>query len=356
MATSDSPTVEEFLYSWLASKRRTNQIKPRTADGYDDNIRNYIVPGIGRIQLSLLTAWDVQRWLDWELDRGLGVATVRAAWRTLSSALSRARQLRMVTENCAAGGLIQLPSHKQIPARHLEPDEIARFQEVLVRQAAEGASHFECAEATLLFVALTTGMRNEEVLGLAWDDVSLDDDGTSGRIHVCRVLQRVRDYDALPKVHTNGRVIRPKKLIVGTPKSAAGDRWIDLFPDAVAMLRAERDRQRIAKWSPLPEGDLVFRTRFQKPLSDVYLNQRMKRACLAAGIAYRSFYGLRHTAASVGVHVGENSVSLAQFLGHSDPATTNRIYARVFDEHKLNRMEKMQAFMQRSSEDLVDER
>ena len=100
----------------------------------------------------------------------------------------------------------------------------------------------------------------------------------------------------------------------------------------------------------------MFRTRFQKPLSDVYLNQRMKRACLAAGIAYRSFYGLRHTAASVGVHVGENSVSLAQFLGHSDPATTNRIYARVFDEHKLNRMEKMQAFMQRSSEDLVDER
>ncbi len=304
--------------------------------------------------LSELKSWAIQVWLDRELDRGLGVPTVVGMWRTLQASLSRAKQLRRVAENEAAGGLIQLPSHTSRPAKHLEPNELSHFRDTLVHQATEGKSHFECAEATVLYIGLTTGMRNEEILGLAWDDVVLEPDGVSGRIHVHRVLQRVRDLGASEKTHTNGEIIRPKKLVIGTPKSAAGDRWIDLFPDAVAMLRAERDRQRLAKWEPLPEGNLVFRTRYQRPLSDVYLNQRMARVCKAAGIPYRSFYALRHTAASVGVHVGENAVSLAQFLGHADPATTNRIYARMFDEHKLNRMEKMQSFMQGPAEVVID--
>lgn len=148
-----------------------------------------------------------------------------------------------------------------------------------------------------------------------------------------------------PRIHTNGRMIRPKKWVVGPPKSNAGIRMLPLFPEAEALLRAERDRQRLAKWVPLSEGDLMFRTRFGKPLNDTCLAHRMRQVCAVAGIDYRSFYALRHTAASAAITAGESDVSVAQFLGHSDSSTTKRIYARAFEEHSVDRMTKMRAFL-----------
>ncbi len=154
-----------------------------------------------------------------------------------------------------------MPSHTPQPAVQLELAELEAFRSAVFGQAREGRDHFELAEATLVFVALTTGMRNEEIIGLTWDDVHLDD-LESARVHVCRVLQRVKDFDAEVRVHTNGRRIEPKRWHVGTPKSAAGDRWLPLMPEAagaalgfdrLVMLLAGAPRIEDIQWTPAVE-------------------------------------------------------------------------------------------------------
>ena len=339
-----SLTVAVWLTDWLETSRRQGRIRPRTADYYDEHVRR-MIPGLGKILLTEITSWDIQRWLNGELAGGLGLKTVRDRWAVLRTALADAKRLRLVAENQASGDFIRLPLHHAKPAKHLEPTEVARCADILLRQASEAGSHHERAEATLLLVGLTTGVRNSEILGLAWPQVVIDPGAKAGRIHICRVLQRVRDHDSSPRVHTNGRTIRPKKSSIGPPKSHAGNRRIELYPEVAFALQAEHDRQRLARWEALPEGDLVFRTRFGKPLSDTYLNQRMRRLCLNAGIAYRSFYALRHTVASAAYQAGETDVSLAELLGHADASMTRRTYAHMSEEHKRPRMEKMRSVM-----------
>lgn len=339
-----SLSLGEWLVDWLETARKQSRIRPRTVDSYNEQL-DRILPVLGNIPLNRLTSWHVQNCLDSALEKGLGVATVRKMWATIRAGLGQAKRLRLVAENEASGAFITLPSHRPTPAEHLSPSEAIRFMDVALKGAFEGGTHFECAQSTLLLLGLTTGMRNGEILALSWPDVVLDSGGRSGRIHIQRVLQKVRDYDASPRVHTNGRTIHPKRWAVGPPKSKAGNRWIELFPEAAEALQAERDRQRLAHWQPLLVGDLVFRTRFGTPLSDTYLNQRMHRICDQAGIRRRSFYALRHTAASMGYLAGESDVSIAEMLGHSDPSMTKRTYAHLADEHRKPRMEKVRALL-----------
>lgn len=337
---SDGLSVASWFASWLLGIRQTNRLTPRSIENYETYSRRYVVPALGHFKLAELTSLDVQTWLDGLIADGLGVPTVKHIRATLRVALGRALKMQLVSRNVCGDAVIELPTHSPAPAQMLELGEIECFQAAIFSQLAGENGHFAQSEATLLYFGLTTGLRNEEVIGLDWSDVELVGDDDASLVHVRRILQRVPDYAAEPKAHSNGRLIQPRRLHVGTPKSAAGRRTLPLSPETSRMLRAERDRQRLAGWTSLAAGDLVFRTRYGKPMSDVYLNQRMRRMCERAGIPYRSFYALRHTAASLLFHAGESDVSIAQFLGHADPATTKRIYARMFKETLPGRMEK----------------
>jgi integrase len=331
-------SVERWMETWLAWQRQLQRLKPRTLDFYEANARRHIIPTIGNLSLEALTPLRVQSWLDQLLQRGIGVPTVRHVRATLRVALGRALQLNLVSVN-AAGAAIELPALRPEPAAALEPSECRPFQAAIFRQLSEGRTDFELAEATLLYVGLTTGLRNEEIAGLTWENLDLTPGACT--LTVNRTLQRVSDTAGARVVHTNGREIQKKRWYVGPPKSAAGKRTLSLTPEAREMLAGEHARQQAAGWGVLDVGDLVFRTRFGTPLTDVYLNERMKRMCEKAGIRYRSFYALRHTVASLLHLAGESDVSIAQYLGHADPMTTKRRYTKVFEETKVPRMEKL---------------
>jgi integrase len=348
-----SVTLGDWLETWLRTRREQRIVRPRTSDSYEEHLQR-IIPALERVPLAGLSSWQIQSWLDEQLANGLGLRTVRSSWATLPAALQRAKQLRLDAENEAAADFIELPAHIAKPAKHLEPSELRRLQDWLFRALSSSEKHWQAAQATLLLLGLTSGARNGEILALAWPEVVLDPGAVGGRIHICRVLQRVRDHDAAPRVHTNGVLIRPKKLLVGTPKTRAGDRWIELFPEVAAALQAERDRQRLAQWKPLPVGDLVFRTRAGTPLSDTYLNRLMKDACAGAGIESRSFYAFRHTVASTGYQAGESDVSIAEMLGHADPSMAKRTYAHIAEEYRVPRMEKMRAIMLQSDPSVAE--
>ena len=82
----------------------------------------------------------------------------------------------------------------------------------------------------------------------------------------------------------------------------------------------------------LNDDDLVFIKDKKKKIYNSTLNDRMERICKKANIQVISMHGLRHTHASILLYSGVSIASVAKRLGHSNMATTQKVYLHVISE------------------------
>jgi integrase len=164
----------------------------------------------------------------------------------------------------------------------------------------------------LFVLAVTTGMREGELLALHWCDVDL----SRGAVAVTGTLSRSR-----------------VGLEITDPKTARARRQILLTAQAVQALQRHRlvqARTRLAAGSRWVENDLVFPTVEGRPMDTERLLRRHFAPLLRdAGLAHMRFHDLRHTAATQMLLRGVHPRVVADILGHSDPAITMRVYSHV---------------------------
>jgi len=156
--------------------------------------------------------------------------------------------------------------------------------------------------AALYMLALTSGMREGELLGLRWRDVA--------ETHVIvsrRLDQRTRNREAT--------------------KTQSSVRRVDLPASMMAALRQHRERMRIEGLRAAAD-DLVFVNTVGGPISVTNMRSRdFQKLLTAAGLSTRiRFHDLRHSHAALLLSKGENIIALQKRLGHGDPATTLRYY------------------------------
>jgi integrase len=175
-------------------------------------------------------------------------------------------------------------------------------------------------------VAVLSGCRLGELLGLTWRDVNLD----TGMLTINRTLSRTAA--GVPEF--------------SDPKTQRSRRSFKLSPDAVAALRIVRDRQGSER-QVLGESycghDLVFATPTGTPSDPSGTLKRFRSALRAAGLYDRyTFHSLRHTAATTMLTAGISAKVVADRLGHSSPAFTLERYAhavRALDEDAADRLQ-----------------
>jgi len=194
-------TLGAFLDQWLADVVQQRN-RPSTAQSYEFYVRKYIIPGLGRHQLTKLTPQQVQRFLNERHAAGLALRTVQYIRAILRRALNQALRWELVSRNVAT--LADPPSGRSPEMRPLTTDDARALL-----AAARGHRH----EHLLAFL-LGTGLRIGEALALRWSDVDLD----QGVITVRHALERLRS--------------RPWRLAV--PKSESGKR---LVPSSAPPLR-----------------------------------------------------------------------------------------------------------------------
>jgi len=166
-------------------------------------------------------------------------------------------------------------------------------------------------------VALHTGMRRGELLGLRWQDVDLD----TGVLHVRQALSVVSTDDG-------------PKVTFGEPKTHSGRRTIALDTTCVAVLREHRARQierRLALGPQWREGDLVFTNEVGGPVDPMNLYHRFV-ALAKAGVSRIPLHGLRHTHATLLMKHGVNPKVVAERLGHADITLTLSTYSHVLPQ------------------------
>ena len=276
----------------LPTYRRSTQVQCRLA------LENHLFPAFGQRRLCDLTRFEIQSFFG-KLAKKLAPDTIHGIHRFLRKILADAVEWKYISENPAKG--IRLP-----PSRRREPPfiEPLHFQELLAA-VAEPAR-------TMVLLAMMTSMRIEEILGLRWGRVDLE----NGVLRVVETYYRGQ-FSAV--------------------KSRRSERRIPLSP---IIHTALRQRRGLVNGGP---ADLVFATRSGKALSDGnLLKQLIYPACDRLGIPRLGWHALRHLHSTLLSQLGV-PVAVAQAqLGHADPRITLSIYTHVIPGAQRQAVEQLE--------------
>lgn len=290
-------TIGELLDRWLTTVAR-HKVRATTYVGYEATIRVHLKPHLGSLRVQHLTAARVQAFYSARLDAGVGARTITLAHLRLRQALAMAEREGVVRRNVC--DLVDPPTTTPAPGQSWTEDEARRFLAV----ASKHALH------PLWALALATGLRRGELLGLRWQDIDL----ATGQLDVRQSI-----------------VILRGAPVVAEPKTAASKRRMRLPPDVVEALRAHRaawlSQQLAARtWA---EGDLVFCTREGKPLNPNNLYRYYRQIIAEAGVPPIRLHDARHTHGTILVAAGVSVRAVADRLGHSRTSVTLDTYAHV---------------------------
>lgn len=296
-------TVEMYLRSWLAGTA-ANTLRPRSLERYTSIVEQHILPTCGQLQLDRFSEQHVASLHElWA--RSVSSATVRYHHSVLRSAFRQAVEWRLIGRNPATA--VHPPRRIRRPMRALSTLE--------ARQLLDGARGDELE--ALYALALTTGMRLGELLGLKWEDVELS--RSNPRVVVQRSLVRV-----------NGT------WLFGEPKSERSRRSVALSTRALAALRAHRlrqNRQRLRVGRRWADHGLVFAGVGGEPLYGAHITERCLKPLLnRLGLPPLRFHDLRHTAATLLLTQGTNPKVVSEMLGHASIELTLDTYTHVLPD------------------------
>ncbi|HWL38001.1 MAG TPA: tyrosine-type recombinase/integrase [Frankiaceae bacterium] len=306
-------TVGQYLDVWLAGKVR---LRPTTRESYTDYIERLLKPAIGSVKLSELER-DPQ--IVERLFRDLAVrpnrhgrtmspATLRRVHAMLRAALNKAVRTRYLVFNPALA--VELPEVPRPKITVWTAEETIDFLDYLDGDAELGRKPERLR--ALYHLALVTGMRRGEVLGQRWEeDVDLD------ALLTTVAEQRVRTRDG---------------VIVGAPKTKAGERPVTFDAGTGAVLaqhRAEQDAERAAWGAAWTDTGLVFTNEDGTALSPDFVSRRFQALCRKAGVPVIRLHDLRHTSATLGLLAGVSIKAISARVGHSSSWFTADRYVHV---------------------------
>lgn len=295
---AERQTVAQYLASWLESVRPS--LRFRTYQKYEELVRLHALPVLGRIALARLGPQHLQRLYTDRLEAGQSPTSVRHLHALLHRALGQAMRWGLLARNVA--DLVTAPKGQRREMMALAPEQ-AR---ALIEAAAD-----DRLEA-LYVLALTTGMRQGELLALRWRDIDL----TAGTVQVRGSLQRL-----------------PDGLSIVEPKTASSRRHVAITKTAVGALRRHRAAQaeeRLSLGAAWEDSDMVFANEIGRPIEVRNLIRRSFLPLLKrAELPRIRFHDLRHTAATLLLGQGVHPKVVAEMLGHSRISTTLDLYSHV---------------------------
>lgn len=325
-------SVADYINYWFVHYVKVN-LKYNTVNNYQNVVNKYIIPPLGAYKVQALTPESMQRWIDWvaknaktQQGKPLAKHTVEIIFTVMKEALKRAvYPYRIIRENPM--NYIDLPKFAPTPQTtraKLKIITLEQYEQILQLFPPSDSFHLP------LVIAFNTGMRRGEVCGLQWDKVNLSD----GTIEVSRNM-----------IQTGFGT-----YFLGTPKTAAGFRTIEIGP---TLIEALKDQKKYQIEERMRYGSLYHETNFvcTKDNGDPVLPGSIK---YKAGEVRKklgfdfNFHSLRHTHATMLLENGAKMKTVQERLGHSKIATTMDTYAHVTKSEKKNTVNLIEEIQRRS--------
>ena len=316
---ASSVTLEDFISTWL-----TNfclDLKESTRRNYRQTANKHIVKALGSVELNKLKTEQIQS-LYIKLLSGeppLSPKTIKNIHGLLHRVLHKAVQLRYIDHNPTDGCTI--PKVPKPAIKPMEKEEILRFLQEIKGDELE----------TFFFVALFTGMRRGELMGLTWDDVSFERQQIRVHKQLTQFAGELQYQFTSPK---NGK----ERIIQAAP----------LVFERLNNLKEQQDTLREKNPHNWKNTNLVFANDHGENLSIRKIEKHFKKHVKTIGRPDVRLHDLRHSYAILSILAGDDIKILQENLGHYSAAFTLDVYGSVIREMQDRSAKNMQKYMENS--------
>lgn len=286
----------DYLNDWMKTKRNLGE---QTADLYESYLRTHIVPTLGHIPLAKITAHDIEMFLDTLHTKGLAAATIKRIFSVVNAALNAAQMKDLITKNVA--NKVEKPQASR--RRDLvvwEPEFVSSFLRT---------THNESRYWIAIYLAIMTGMRQGEILGIRWSDIDFEN----------------------KTLHIQQTVTKKRQIKTGA-KTKGSVRSVALSPETIEMLRTHRKgilADRIKHGADYKNHDLVVCTHFGGPVTSRAIQKVWDSFIKKTNAPKITFHDLRHTHASLLIKQGVHIKVISERLGHSSVSITLDLYGHL---------------------------
>ena len=315
--TNGSPKVKEktfneILEMWMDNNRI--RYKRATENKYQYLIETHILPELGSLKISELTATQINSYLQKKMEcgrldgkGGLSPSYIRTIMLIIKSAITFAANEQLCS-----------PLKSPILKPAIPKNEISILN---VEQQKKLESHIiqniDCTKIGIL-ISLHTGLRCGEVCALSWNDI----DFVNNIIHVRHTVARVQN-----KGNKDASTI----LVLDNPKTEASMRDIPISSTLLPYLLQMKEKSNSNFVVSDTENFLSTRTYD-------YRYHRVLKQCHLEPVNY---HALRHTFATRCIENGVDVKSLSEILGHSTVGITLNTYVHSSMELKRTQLEKL---------------
>ncbi|OPX90294.1 MAG: putative prophage phiRv2 integrase [Pelotomaculum sp. PtaB.Bin104] len=326
-------TFEKFVERWIRDYAESN-LAPKTLSSYKDMLKKYILPALGKLKVEQITPVHLMEfYTNLQEDGirhdkkpgGLSPKSISYAHRIISSILQDATQWQVIGSN---------------PCSRVKPPKVTKKQAACYdeEQTATMLAALETEELkyqSMLQLALFTGLRRGELMGLEWQDVDFDK----------KTLEIRQSSQYLPG----------KGVFTKSPKNESSERLLSLPPFLIDLLRQYRRQQsedRLKVGDLWQGSDRLFTTWDGRPMHPDTPTRWFSKFIKKHGLPHLPFHGIRHTAATMLINQGLPAKSISGRLGHADIGTTMNIYGHYLksaDREAADRLEKAYQLMKNNS-------
>ncbi|AYF05392.1 DNA integration/recombination/invertion protein (plasmid) [Bacillus cereus] len=289
---------KEYLLERFLEDKMT-KVKKQTLNTYRWIVEKHIIPAIGDVELTKLNPMIIQGLYNkLTKEKALSDENIQKVHTLINDSLKKAERWGLIARNPAA--LVDRPKavKKEITVWNVE--EVRQF----LKYAKKSGRYY-----IAFLLALTTGMRQGEILGLRWKDVDFE----NGCVRITQTLS------------SDGKELLPYT------KTRSGSRTIDLPEETVAVLKKHwlfirGEREVVRSYKNL---DLVVCTEFGTPTHKSNIRRVFKSIIKKADIPKIRFHDMRHTHATLLLLQGVNPKIVSERLGHADVRITLDTYSHL---------------------------
>jgi integrase len=285
------PQFSKVAKQWLKYKKPN--LRASTWSVYEGHTRNHF-NDFDDLKINLINTARIEEFITDRQLEGMNILTLRKILVTLNQILAYAVRHGYIdynplrdAERPRGQGAVE-----DKPIRILAPDGINAFLDAV-----------DDPKYNMLFrLAIMSGARQGELLGLKWSDI----DWGNHQIHIKRTYNNQAWY---------------------APKSKTSIRNIDIGPSTMTALKRWRLK------CPITDLDLVFPNEAGQPINhNNMINRYFNKGLEDAELETIRFHDLRHTYASLLIEQGENIKYIQTQLGHSSPTVTLNVYAHLMKD------------------------
>jgi integrase len=308
---STKMTLAEFLDHWMDNYVKYN-CEETTTYGYKNIIYNHILPFLGSLELQKLQSAHIQKYYKYLMEeKKLSPNTVHKHHACIRKSLDYALKQQFIYRNVADA--VSLPKKGKFVGESYTREQLNNLLEKVKNHKIE----------LPVYLAGYLGLRREEIVGLKWKYVDIE-----------------RRLLYISEVRTSAG----SKEVIKAPKTEQSKRTLYIIDELLEVLTKHKemqDRFRNLLGEEYVETGYVYVHDSGKAYRVNSITEQFKTFLEKNELPKIRLHDLRHTFASILYDEGVDLKAISEALGHSDLATTNKIYTHRFDKTHKNTVNAM---------------